>query len=154
MTPDVLLVVLLSALALAGVLLRASAAVGRKRRSGRARTRARRAVAGEARARRLLRAAGYRIEAAQPRTQLRLCVEGAWTEVELRADFLCTRAGRRYVADAKTGAEAPGLGCAATRRQLLEYRLAYPVDGALLVDAERGHVLRVEFEAPGAGVRL
>ena len=81
-------------------------------------------------------------------------VDGTWTEVELRADFLCSRNGRRFVADAKTGRDATGVGCAATRRQLLEYRLAYPVDGVLLVDAERDQVLRVEFEAPGAGERL
>ena len=69
--------------------------------------------------------------------------------IALRADLLVERGGRRYVAEVKTGEAAPSLATAATRRQLLEYLIAYRVDGVLLVDAERGSVHEVEF--PGAG---
>ncbi len=63
------------------------------------------------------------------------------------------------MAEVKTGAAAPQLSTAATRRQLLEYRVAFDVDGVLLVDAEAGRVQRVVFpgvaslEAPFAGSR-
>jgi hypothetical protein len=40
---------------------------------------------------------------------------------------------------------APKIETAATRRQLLEYRVAFDVDGALLVDADRGRVSTVTF---------
>jgi hypothetical protein len=40
------------------------------------------------------------------------------------------------------------LSSAATRRQLLEYRLAFDVDGVLLVDVETGEVSEVEFNLP------
>ena len=63
----------------------------------------------------------------------------------LRADLLVTRNGRRYVAEVKTGRTAPRLDCAATRRQLLEYRIAFGVDGVLLVDAESDCVIVVEL---------
>jgi len=80
-------------------------------------------------------------------------VPGQWTvhadgepmEVSLRADLLVTRNGRRYVAEVKTGRAAPRLDCAATRRQLLEYRIAFGVDGVLLVDAESDRVIVVEL---------
>jgi hypothetical protein len=114
-------------------------------RSWTARARARRATAGEALAETLVRNAGYQVLGRQ--------VEGGWTvhangeplDVDLRADLLVSRKGRRYVAEVKTGRIAPKLDCAATRRQLLEYRVAFGVDGVLLVDAEAKKVMVVEL---------
>jgi hypothetical protein len=40
----------------------------------------------------------------------------------------------------------PNLLQGATRRQLLEYRAAFNVDGILLVDADRETVAQVEFD--------
>ena len=54
--------------------------------------------------------------------------------------YLATRGSRRFVAEVKTGALAPSLDHAPTRRQILEYCAAFDVDGALLVDAEQGRV--------------
>jgi hypothetical protein len=51
----------------------------------------------------------------------------------------------RYIAEVKTGRAAVRLDTAATRRQLLEYRVAFDVDGVLLVDAEAGEIRLVEF---------
>jgi hypothetical protein len=92
-----------------------------------------------------VRRAGYQILGRQ--------VEGGWTvhadgeplDVDLRADLIVSRKGRRYVAEVKTGRVAPSLDCAATRRQLLEYRVAFGVDGVLLVDAEEKRVIKVEL---------
>ncbi|HJL48628.1 MAG TPA: hypothetical protein RMG45_22390 [Polyangiaceae bacterium LLY-WYZ-15_(1-7)] len=73
-----------------------------------------------------------------------LWVDGREREITARADFLVERGGRRFVADAKTGEQAKVTG-RATRRQLLEYRHAYAVDGVLLVDAEAGRIVEVGF---------
>jgi hypothetical protein len=75
-------------------------------------------------------------------------VDGAIVPVDLRADYVVEHGGRRYVAEVKSGVFAPRLETAATRRQLLEYRIAFAVDGVLLVDAEEGRVRRVEFPLP------
>lgn len=107
--------------------------------------RARDAQAGERDAASLLHSLGYRVLEAQPRAQLSLRVDGRPVEVELRADYLVQAGSTRLVAEVKTGALAPNIRTAATRRQLLEYRLAYGVDGALLVDMETGRTQRVDF---------
>ena len=56
----------------------------------------------------------------------------------------------RLVAEVKTGEAAPSLATAATRRQLLEYHVAFAVDGVLLVCPERGAIHRIEFSLPAA----
>jgi hypothetical protein len=75
-------------------------------------------------------------------------LDGEPMELELRADYLVEAAGERLVAEVKTGDAAPRLDTAATRRQLLEYSIAFAVDGVLLVCPEAGAIHRVEF--PGA----
>jgi hypothetical protein len=107
-----------------------------------------RAVAGEAAAERLLARAGYRVQERQASGSWSVRVDGEERAVALRADFIVTRRGRRYVAEVKTGEEAPHIAAPATRRQLLEYRCAFGVEGVLLVDAEAGRVHAVEFKLP------
>jgi hypothetical protein len=119
--------------------------------SRRARRRAARAGAGEGDAAGLLRRAGYRIVATQARTRWAPLLDGAPYELELRADYLVEADGERLVAEVKTGDVAPSLSSAATRRQLLEYHVAFEVDGVLLVCPEAGAIHRVEF--PGVGRR-
>lgn len=117
----------------------------RRRASWRARTRAARAGAGEARAIALLEAAGYAIVERQARVTWAPLVDGAPQHLELRADYLVEAGGELLVAEVKTGSVAPGLDSAATRRQLLEYHVAFAVDGVLLVCPERGTIQRVAF---------
>jgi hypothetical protein len=107
--------------------------------------RARRAVEGELAAEPILRRAGYEVLARQVRTSWTLYADEAPLAIGLRADLLVSRAGRTYVAEVKTGKLAPRLDHAPTRRQLLEYRIAFGVDGVLLVDAESERVTRVEL---------
>jgi hypothetical protein len=120
--------------------------LARSRASRVARDRSRRAVAGEAEATALLAAAGYRIDATQICTEWTILQDGEPVTVELRCDALVSRDGRRLVAEVKTGARAPSLATAATRRQLLEYAVAYAADGVLLVDPEAGAVHEVDFD--------
>ena len=115
------------------------------RGSWRARRRAARAGAGEDRAVALLRGAGFRIVARQARTWWTPVVDGEPHQTELRADYLVEAGGELLVAEVKTGDEAPSLTTAATRRQLLEYHVAFAADGVLLVCPERGSIHRVEF---------
>jgi hypothetical protein len=116
------------------------------RGSWRARSRAGRAVAGEHDAAGLLREAGFKIVARQARTWWSPLVDGEPHETEVRADYLVEAAnGDVLVAEVKTGEEAPRLSTAATRRQLLEYHVAFDSDGVLLVCPERGAIYRVEF---------
>ncbi len=119
--------------------------LGRWRAGRRARRRAIRAGAGEDAAAVLLRRAGFRIVAAQARIWWAPLIDGEPHRTELRADYLVEARGERLVAEVKTGDAAPSLATAATRRQLLEYHVAFGVDGVLLVCPERGAIHRIEF---------
>jgi hypothetical protein len=113
----------------------------------------RRARKGERRAERLLEGLGYRVEARQASLVWHPEVDGEPYEIEVRADLIVSRAGRRYVAEVKTGAVAPDVRHAPTRRQLLEYQHAYRTDGVLLVAPETGTVREVLFPGARAGDR-
>jgi hypothetical protein len=119
--------------------------VRRWRGSRRAQRRSRRAMAGEDAAAELLERAGFRVIARYARTRWAPLVDGEPCETEIVADYLVERDGQRLVAEVKTGEDAPRLETAATRRQLLEYSVAFGVDGVLLVVPEAGAVRRVEF---------
>jgi hypothetical protein len=142
--------VLLLAIALGGALIALVLARWLRawRGSWRARVRARRAGGGEHDAAGLLRRAGFKIVARQARTWWAPLVDGEPHETELRADYLVEEDGALYVAEVKTGDEAPQLSTAATRRQLLEYHVAFAADGVLLVCPEAGVIHRVEFPLP------
>ena len=101
----------------------------------------------ELRAAGMLEAAGYTVIDTQVAGQTHVVLNGTSLHVEVRADYLVTRAGRTFVAEAKSGARAPDVTNRATRRQLLEYAIAYDTDGVLLVDTESGTVYEVEFPA-------
>lgn len=124
-------------------------------RSRRARSVGRAAVDGERAAVPLLRAAGYRVVGEQVRHAMTVTVDGTDYDAGLRCDYLVERDGTRWVAEVKTGDAAPSLANPATRRQLLEYQVAYGVDGVVLVDADAGEIHAVRFAlappaAPGS----
>ncbi len=135
--------------ALALVCLLAARALGRRRSRSLARRRWARAAAGEALAEDLLAERGFAIVLRQAGLVWSIECDGEPHPVELRADLLVERDGRRYVAEVKTGASAPLLTNAATRRQLLEYCVAYQVDSVLLVDVEAQAVREVTFRFSG-----
>ena len=90
------------------------------------------------------------LEAAQVATRYAIEVDGTPLEIALRADYVVARDGERYIAEVKTGEVAPRLQSPGTRRQLLEYSIAFRASGVLLVDAETRSVHRVAFPAaPG-----
>jgi hypothetical protein len=113
------------------------------------RRRMRRARRAEDKAEALLERAGYEIEARQVVGTWPLRIDGKLVETTLRADLLVRKRRRRYVAEVKSGPVASRPTDPSTRRQLLEYRLAFDVDGVLLVDMHRRRILTVEFPAAG-----
>jgi hypothetical protein len=111
----------------------------------RVRARTTRAVLGERRAGELLRELGFEIVGAQVAAEYAVRVNDADVTVGVRADYIVEKDGSRYVAEVKTGELAPRISTPATRRQLLEYTVAFGVEGILLVDAEANRVHTVVF---------
>lgn len=109
--------------------------------------RARLARRGERIAETLLEQDGYQITARQADQRWYVHCDGLAHPIVLRADLLVEKSGKNFVAEVKTGDLAPNLYNAATRRQLLEYSLAYDVEGVLLVDVELGSIQRVTFSS-------
>ena len=114
--------------------------------------RQRRALSGEVEAEAVLAHHGWHVEERQVTQRWFLEVDGEPLEVSCRADLLLRAdavpgvpRGCRYVADVKTGEQAPRPGHPSTRRQLLEYQLAFEVDGVLLVDMAAGTVHHIDF---------
>jgi hypothetical protein len=141
----VVIVAIAAAIVAAAIALWLAAMLRRWRGSRRAKRRARRAGAGEERAAGMLEGAGFRIVARQARVAWAPLVDGEPCELELRVDYLVERDDELFVAEVKTGDEAPSITTAATRRQLLEYSIAFEVDGVLLVCPERDEIQRIEF---------
>ena len=109
--------------------------------------------AGEHAASALIERAGYRIDAHQPELDWTIFCDGQPHCVPLRADLLVSRAGHRYIAEVKTGSAAR-LSTPSTRRQLLEYSIAYEVDGVLLVDVEQERIHEVRFPTAKRRARM
>lgn len=117
-------------------------------RAGRAsRARNRRARRGEEQAELLLARAGFEILDRQVERCWHIEVDGKPWQACVRADLLVRRRGLTYVAEVKTGSQAPDPLLPATRRQLLEYLLIFEPDGLLLVDVESGDLVEVAFPA-------
>ncbi|MBL8717879.1 MAG: hypothetical protein JNL79_18010 [Myxococcales bacterium] len=114
-------------------------------RSSRSKGRNRVAAEGERDAEVLLEDAGYQIVDRQVRRRFSFAVDGAATEVEVRADLLVERRGRTLVAEVKTGSNAPDPTYPPTRRQLLEYSLVFGADEVLLVDVPAGEIHVISF---------
>lgn len=70
-------------------------------------------------------------------------------DVTLRADALVQRGGRRFIAEVKSTPLVADLKHGPTRRQLLEYAIAYGTDGVLLVDTQAARIDEVTFPKLG-----
>ncbi len=97
---------------------------------------------------------GYRVLSTQVAGKACIIVDGQPLESALRADLLLARWGRRYLGEVKSGHKAPNPQDRATRRQLLEYSLAFDVDGLLLFDMQAHRIRRIEFKRPRPRWRL
>ncbi len=114
-------------------------------RSRVAHKRSARAIRGEHDAEKLLESHGYEVLERQLSEEWTISCDGEPVSFDLRADLLVCKDDRKYIAEVKTGRSAPNLRNAATRRQLLEYALAYDSPTILLVDVEAGRIQEVQF---------
>ena len=121
---------------------------GAWRRSRRAKRRGARAVRGEHDAEALLQGQGYEILDRQISKPWLVERDGEPVEFLLRADLLVRKDDRTYIAEVKTGDLAPNLSNAGTRRQILEYSIAFASPTVLLVDVERSKIHEVHFPSP------
>jgi hypothetical protein len=103
------------------------------------------ARAGESAADGVLREAGFEVLDRQVTGRWDLRVDGEDHAVSCRADLLVVRDGLRFVAEVKTGERVTDPRHPSTRRQLLEYLVAFPSHGVVLVDMEARRVHHVEF---------
>lgn len=101
---------------------------------------------GENQAAKLMKSRGYTIIQSQPPARMVMRVDGQPVDITIRADYLVSRLGKTYVAEVKTGDRAPRPTQGDTRRQLLEYSLAYRADGVLLVDMSAREIHEIEFD--------
>jgi hypothetical protein len=149
--PQEALVVLAGALALLALVQSARLALRRWQLLKRLAFSRERGAVGERRALGVLEERGFEILGRQVAVTYELEIDGEPVSVSLRADYLVADSECRYVAEVKTGEYAPRIETAATRRQLLEYRMAFEslnVGGVLLVDPEAGRVRVVRFPLP------
>lgn len=101
----------------------------------------------EKEAEKLLKKLGYTLLQRKPPASYWAVVDGEPVNVSLSGDLLVEIKGKTLLAEVKTG-KAVKLDHEGTRRQLLEYQLAFGVDGLLLVDMEAKAVRTVRFPAP------
>ncbi|MBK8173331.1 MAG: hypothetical protein IPK60_23765 [Sandaracinaceae bacterium] len=114
-------------------------------RSIKAKRRSSRAMRGELNAESLLERSGFTITRRQVPQVFNVFVGETEHEIDLRADLLVTRGDRTFIAEVKTGEHAPSVQTTSTRRQLLEYCVAFDVDGVLLVNMEEETIAEVRF---------
>jgi len=110
--------------------------MARSRRTGRKAERA---------AVRLLRRAGYRVVEEQPTARVQVEIDGRAESFLVRGDLLVRRRRRTYLAEIKGGEDSASVAHRGTRRQLLEYAAAFPVDGILLIQVKDRRIQRVVF---------
>ncbi|MFT4974888.1 MAG: hypothetical protein ACI8S6_000771 [Myxococcota bacterium] len=129
------------------IILLLAARLRRSRQRGRRATirRNQQALRGESEAEQMLEAEGFTILQRQVRGSWEIYVDGEPVIVNLRADLMVSRDDEIFIAEVKTGRLAPDPNFPATRRQLLEYQLAFDVDGVILVAPEQQTIVYVDF---------
>ena len=100
----------------------------------------------ETRAELLLEKLGYSIIDRQVQGSFSFFIDDERIETKCRADLLVAHAGQRYLAEVKSGSTGTDPTHPSTRRQRLEYYMAFDVDGILLVDMHREWVREVAFD--------
>lgn len=99
----------------------------------------------EAKAGSILRRYGYKLRGTQYNTKMTMLINGRRIRYSIRPDGIAKKRGRWYLVEVKTGKTAVNPLYRETRRQLLEYYHSLPVDGVLLVDADKQTVQNIRF---------
>ena len=100
---------------------------------------------GEARAWKLLKRAGYKVTQTQVSGEIDIEVDGVLEAHTVRADALAEKNDDLFLVEVKGGDVSADPRNRNTRRQLLEYALAFDTDGLLLVDAANKRIRTIRF---------
>src|SRR5690554_4510347 len=92
-----------------------------------------------------LNKAGYDIVDIQKKQPITIYIDDKPYSSYVQADFLVSKAGKKYVCEVKTGKKTRATN-ALVRRQLLEYYLVFNPHGILLLDMENGTLKKIEFQ--------
>ena len=106
---------------------------------------ARRGHVAEREAQQVLESMGFKVLDKQVETEIGWWSDQDWYETTITADYLVKRNGHTAIVEVKTGKESKATH-RHTRRQLLEYRIAFSVDHIYLFDGERQQLSQIDFD--------
>jgi hypothetical protein len=98
-------------------------------------------------AEKLLKKLGYQVVQRQPPASYWAVIDGEPKAINVSGDLLLEKDGKTYLAEVKTG-KAAKLDHEGTRRQILEYQLAFGVDNILLLDMDAKVMRTIRFPLP------
>ena len=100
----------------------------------------------EKEAEKILRKNGYAVIDAQKSKPLLLTIGDKIHRYLVRIDYLARKKGKIYVVEVKSGEKIPYITNRETRRQMLEYYLAYQPSGILLLNMKNKSISEVKFQ--------
>ena len=100
----------------------------------------------EKEAEKILRKNGYTIIDVQKSKPLLITIGDKIHRYLVRIDYLARKRGRVYVVEVKSGEKIPYITNRETRRQMLEYYLAYQPSGILLLNMKNKSISEVKFQ--------
>ena len=100
----------------------------------------------EKEAEKILRKNGYAIIDAQKSKPLLITIGDKIHRYLVRIDYLVRKRGKVFVVEVKSGEKIPYITNRETRRQMLEYYLAYQPYGILLLNMKNKNISEVKFQ--------
>ena len=100
----------------------------------------------EKEAEKILRKNGYTIIDAQKSKPLLITIGDKIHRYLVRIDYLARKGGKVFVVEVKSGEKIPYITNRETRRQMLEYYLAYQPCGILLLNMKNKSISEVKFQ--------
>jgi len=97
-------------------------------------------------AEKILKKNGYAIIDAQKSKPLLITIGDKMHRYLVRIDYLARKKGKVYVVEVKSGEKIPYITNRETRRQMLEYYLAYQPSGILLLNMKNKSISEVKFQ--------
>lgn len=93
-----------------------------------------------------LKKKGFTILETQKSKPIHITIGDKIHQYLIRIDYLVKRNGRIYVVEVKSGDKSPYITNRDTRRQMLEYYLAYKPSGILLLNMKNKNLSEVKFQ--------
>ena len=100
----------------------------------------------EKEAEKILKKNGYAIIDTQKSKPLLITIGNKINSYLVRIDYLARKSGKVYVVEVKSGEKIPYITNRETRRQMLEYYLAYQPSGILLLNMKNKSISEVKFQ--------